>query len=170
MALSVPLSRFTSRVGGGSAFCVSHMKAILVISALFSYLCCQGAESVGWERWIGHKGSEKELRATPTITVQKTIDAKVYLLVENRTGVDVEYYGRGNTPKIFIKEKRDGKWVATSWDWCGTGIERRVVKNQKSTTFEIYVTKRPIQVFTIFRNVKDPKEFSLTKLYERDGG
>ena len=34
MALSVPLSRFTSRVGGGSAFFVrAHMKAVVIITS-----------------------------------------------------------------------------------------------------------------------------------------
>jgi len=148
------------------------MKAITFITALFALLfCAQGAESLGWESLINHTNSEKELRATPTITVQRTIEAGVYLRVENRTGIDLEFHGYSKgTPQIFIKEKRDGKWVATSWDWCGTGMEKHVVKNQKTTTFEIHVSKSSIQVFTIFRNAKDQKEFSLIKLYEKDGG
>ena len=148
------------------------MKAIPVITVLFSYLCSvQGAESVGWERIITHKSSEKELRSAPTITVQRTNQAIVHLRVENRTGVDIEYHGYSKaTPQIFMKERREGKWVATSWDWCGTGMESHVVKNQKTTTLEIRVTRSPVQVFTIFRNAKDPKEFSLIKLYEKNGG
>ena len=36
MALAVPLSRFTSRVGGGSAFFVRHlMRTIIIITAFF---------------------------------------------------------------------------------------------------------------------------------------
>jgi len=148
------------------------MKAIPIITAMFAFLCCApGAELPGWEGLITHTNSERELRATPTITAQRTNEARIYLRVENRTGIDIEYHGYSkDTPQIFIKEKRDGKWVATSWDWCGTGMQRHVLKNQKTTTFEIHVTKSPIQFFTIFRNAKDPKEFSLVKLYERDGG
>lgn len=74
------------------------------------------------------------------------------------------------TPQIFVKEKRDGKWVATSWDWCGTGLKSHIVKSSKTTTFEIHITKSPIQIFTIFRNAKDPNEFSLVKLYESEAG
>ena len=149
-----------------------HMKAISGIAALFASLCyAQGAEPVGWERMITHKNSEKELRTVPTIAVQSTNGVKVHLGVENSTGIDIEYYGYSKeTPQIFIKERRDGKWVATSWDWCGTGMERHVVKDKRKTTLEIHVTRSPVQVFTIFRNAKDPKEFSLIKLYEKDGG
>src|SRR2546423_685843 len=110
------------------------MKAILVITALFTFLwCAQGAESGGWEGLITHKDSEKELRTAPRITIQTTVQhtnsASVVLLVENQTGVDIDYYGYGkDIPRVFIKEKRDGKWVATIWDWCVTGRERHVVK------------------------------------------
>jgi hypothetical protein len=150
---------------------ISHMKAMPVIAALFAFICCaQGAESHSWDRLITRKHSEKELRTKPTITVQNTNRTTVMLLVENRTGVDIEYYGYSKaTPQMFLKEKRDGKWVATSWDWCGTGMEKHVVKNGKSTHFEIQLTSKPVQIFTIFSGAKDPKEFSLVKLYERDG-
>jgi hypothetical protein len=153
------------------------MKAIPVIAGLFACLCCaQGVESLGWEGLITHTNSEKELRTAPTITVQRTNKARVYLRVRNRTGIDIEYYGYRYygyskiTPQIFIKERRDGKWVATFWNYCGVGMERHVVKNQKTANLEIHVTKSPIQVFTIFRNAKDSTEFSLVKLYEKDGG
>ena len=148
------------------------MKAILIITALLTCLfCVRGEESTGWETLITHKSSEKELRALPVVAVHNTNDTCVYLRVENRTGINIRYYGYNkDTPQIFIKEKREGKWVATSWDWCGTGMESHVLKNKTTITFQIQVTKNPLQVFTIFRNAKDSKEFSLIKLYEKNGG
>jgi len=148
------------------------MRVISIIAMLLSHLCwAQGEESVTWEIIAAHKSSEKELRALPTITIEKTNETRIYLRIENRTGVDIEYYGYGKeTPQKFFKDKRDGKWVATAWDWCGTGMERYVMKDQTTITFEIETSKYPVQVFTIFRNAKDSKEFSLVKLYQKDGG
>jgi hypothetical protein len=151
---------------------VSRMKAIHVIITLFAFLsCAQGAESLGWEKLFNHSNSQKELRAAPTITVQRINKTRVYLRVENRTGIDIEYSGYSKeAPRIFTKEKRDGKWVATSWNWCATDMKQHVLKNQETTTFEIEETRSPIQIFTIFYNAKDHEEFSVIKLYDKDDG
>ena len=149
------------------------MKALLIITTLFARVCCAlGADFLDWEGLIAHKDSEKELRATPTISVLKTVQntnsLTVVLLIENRTGIDIKYYGYNEDhPQVFIKEKRDGKWVATAWDWCGTGMERYLLEDKKKLNFEIRVPNGPIQIFTILRNAKDSKEFSLVKLYEK---
>lgn len=108
-------------------------------------------------RSSSHKDDDKELRAVPVITIQKTVPndkpATVVLQVENRTGIDIDYFGYSKfRPQLFFKKKRGGKWEATAWDWCGTGMEKHVLKNQRATTFEIGTTKGPVQVFTIFRN------------------
>ena len=138
------------------------MKAISAIAAFFIFLCCAHAEEAfGWEDLITHTNSEGELRAMPTITVRKIKKARVYVRVENRTGVDIEYSGYSKeTPQIFIKEKHDGKWVATRWNWCGAGMSEYVVKSQKSITFQIENSTSSIQVFTIFRNWETQKNLA----------
>ena len=44
MALAVPLSRFTSRVGGGSAFFVRHQDSFEIMRVGLAYLICDRGE------------------------------------------------------------------------------------------------------------------------------
>lgn len=152
------------------------MKTFCIVAALFTLVSCvKGVKAPGWEELISHKDSDRELRAAPVITIQKSVQndklATMVLLVENQTGIDIDFFGYSKfRPQLFFKKKRGGNWEATAWDWCGTGMEKHVLKNQRATTFEIGITKGPVQVFTIFRNANDPKEFSLVKLYESKRG
>jgi hypothetical protein len=151
------------------------MKTTSVILALFAIcFCVRGAVSSDWESEVVHKFSQKDLQTTPKITVQKVVQdsnqGNVVLLVENRTGIDLAYNGYSEKgPQLFVKQKRYGKWVATSWDWCGTGMEKHVLRNQQTAAFHVRVGQDPVQVFTIFRNANDPDQYSLVKVYENDG-
>jgi len=149
------------------------MQVIVAVLGLFALsLNAQVTEPSDWESLMAHKDSERELRSAPTITVQSTNRKEITLRVENRTGIDLVFrayaYGTKKTPQTFYKEKRDGKWVATSWEWCGTGLQKHIVKNQTTITIEVHQTDTPVQIFTVFRNAHDPTEFSLIKLYEWD--
>ena len=105
------------------------MKTLCVIAALFTLVSCvKGVKGPGWEELISHKDCDRELRAAPVITVQKIAQndksATVVLQVENRTGIDIDYFGYSKCrPQLFFRKKRGGKWEATTWNWCGTGME-----------------------------------------------
>jgi len=146
------------------------MKTILVFASFLLCLhCTNAADSIGWETFTAHKNGDKVLRKLPVVSVQSAKYGKVVIRVQNNTGMNLRYCGYGkNTPRMFIKEKRDGKWMPTVWDWCGTGLNEHVLSTQGTVNYELHVPSGAIQIFTVFQNAKDPKEFSLVKLYEKD--
>ena len=77
MALSVPLSRFTSRVGGGSAFYVRRLERCCVFMIL---LTCHPKMIAGLSPKAVHTGQQRERVRTylPTIRGGHMTDIHIY--------------------------------------------------------------------------------------------
>jgi len=129
---------------------------------------CASRDDVRWETLVSHKGAERNLRAMPSVKVQKVVGSTALIRIENRTGLTLTYYGYGREcPQTFVKERRFGRWVDTSFAWCGTGLSAYRLRDSQSVVLRVHDPETPRQIFTIFRNATDQDEYSLVKLYER---
>lgn len=82
--------------------------------------CAHGLE--GWRKFI--KDSKRgELDAPPTASWTIKGD-EIVVQVTNQMNTTLVYAGYDPAgPQLFFEELREGKWVDTSWNWCGTGME-----------------------------------------------
>lgn len=130
-------------------------------------LCLVNAEELaGWEKIIAHEEGQVELTVLPEVSVAIEKD-KILVTIKNKAESDLVYSGYGEkSPQLFMKKLENGKWVSSSWHWCGTGMEQYTLAKGGTVVFELHPSGEPTQFFTIFRDVKNPKAFSLIKLHE----
>ena len=147
------------------------MKYFLALSFSLFFLTTAipvGAEdALSWAGLIAYKKGQKELHKLPEIKVLRIEDKKVFIEVKNNTGIDLNYSGYGkNSTQFFMKNKKNGEWVPTSWARCKTGISEYQLKNGESLSLSFFLPEKSQQYFTMFRNSKDSNEFSLVLLYQ----
>jgi hypothetical protein len=145
------------------------MKTILCLFLTFG-LCLVNAEELsGWEQIVAHKEGQVELSALPEISVAIEKE-KVLVTVKNKSESDLVYSGYGkSSPQLFMKKMENGKWVSSGWHWCGTGMEEHTLAKGETVVFELHSPNVPTQFFAILRDAKNPKAYSLIKLYELKG-
>lgn len=120
----------------------------------------------GWEQIVAHKEGQVELPALPEISVAIEKE-KILVTIKNKTDKDLSYSGYGkSSPQLFMKKLENGKWVSSSWHWCGTGMESYTLAKGDTVVFELHSSNVPTQFFTILRDSKNPQAYSLLKLYE----
>lgn len=144
------------------------MKAIIIsaLSIILSMTVSFGQKTETWETIVVHKNGERNLAKFPQIKVISQNEKQTKIKIINNTGIDLIYAGYAKRqPVLFNKKLIKGKWVATSWEMCATGIENHTLKKGSSLTIKIGSYKLS-QVYTMMRNAKDAKEWSLVKLYE----
>ncbi len=143
------------------------------ITLILTIICISVAaaqEPEGWDKRIVHSKDERALTKLPSIKVISSNKEHIEVKVSNNTGFDLSYYGYSpQSPQLFFKNLVEGKWVAGGWHWCGTGLSRHVLKNGSSVTIKLS-TRKNSQVFTIFHNSTNSKEYSFAKLYESKSG
>lgn len=138
-------------------------KSLTIIIALT--LSCFALSA--WEGVLDHKEGESELAKLPTLERLKDEGEFVRIKVTNDTKTALLYTGYENDrPQQFKKYMQHGAWKYGVWDWCGTGMNSFTLKKSESVIFKFRKKNEPTQIYTLFRNFEDTKQYSLVLVYE----
>ncbi len=122
----------------------------------------------GWRKFI--QDPDRVELATPPTASWAVKGDEIIVQVTNHMDEVLIYSGHDPAaPQLFFEEMRDGKWVDTSWEWCGTGMELQKLqpkgKNQFRLASNMY--KSAYRVYAVFAS-PDWKRQSLVLIYSTE--
>ena len=134
-------------------------------------LCLFATTASGLEGWRKLIDEEKlpALPVPPTATWTVKGDEIVVQML-NQMNETLAYFGYDPAgPQLFFEELREGKWVDTSWHWCGTGMEAHVIppNGKREFRFDRLKDKQTYRLYTIFTS-RDGTRQSLVLIYSTE--
>ena len=110
MALSVPLSRFTPRVGGGSAFFVRPMRrlsiicSLLILPLIMSGCCTHSDKDISFQtKSFSYAGDLEDIAATPRIVAIRSADSPYISVIDDLLKIDLKPLTEQGTLLVFTE-------------------------------------------------------------------
>ena len=91
------------------------------------------------EGWQPANGAIIEpIDAAPTVTILERRSSSITIEISNIGTEALEYGSRNdNSISMFREIETNGKWTFDAFDWCGMGIERRVLQPGQSIKVDL---------------------------------
>jgi len=118
---------------------------------------------MGWRKLL-KEAAEPPLPQLPTVQLIQGTDGQRVAKVTNRMDQPIYYYGsKATSPSTYVEEYKWGRWVDTSFDWCGTGKSKYTIPSHGSQEFHLFDFDRHTRIYALF-STSDEKAASLILL------
>lgn len=113
------------------------------------------ATDMGWRKLL-RETAGPPLPQLPTVQLSKEADGHMVAKVTNRMDQPIYYYGqKATSPSTYVEEYKWGRWVDTSWDWCGTGKSKYAIPGHGSQQFNLDDFDRRIRIYALFSTANE---------------